>query len=386
MFRSHARAAAATLFLALALLAPGAARGQEPVPTDHAAALYRAALALESEGSYDLADALMDYILRRYPDSEEAAVIRRARSRVGSRRVDSSGRTELVVWSTLYGLWLGVAVPAMLGAEEAGPYGAGLVVGGPLAFGAALAATRHRPISDGAASAMTFGGTWGTWQGFGWAQVLGTRERCLTDPYVGGSDCYDDGPSAPTVFASMVAGGVAGLATGIAVARSHDITPGQASTATLAASWGTWYGLAFSVLTGLDSSDHGALTGALVGGDVGLLAGTLFARRHSPTRSAARLVSIAGVAGGLAGLGVDLMVQPSNDRVAVAIPAIGSTIGLVVAAAAMRGRDTRTGRDGAAPDDGGEWQLGGPLLPVFRKDDDGRLRPGVSLTLVSARF
>ncbi len=381
---SRARIAATVTCLTLALF-PIRIRAQEPVPVDPAATLYRAAQTLEAERSYDLADALMDYILRRYPDSEAASSIRVRRSQPGTRRLDSRGRTELVVWSTLYGLWLGVAVPGMLGAEEAAPYGLGLLVGGPVGFASAMSWSRRRPISDGAASAMTFGGTWGTWQGYGWAMVLGSRRRCDTYANVAMEYCYDDDPSGPAVFGSMVAGGVAGLLAGSIVARTRDISPGQATTASLGASWGIWYGYALSVLSGLDDSRHGAMTSALVGGDLGLLVGAAIARPHRPTRSAARIVSIAGVAGGLAGLGIDLIVQPESDAVMVGIPAAASAVGLLAASAAMRTR-SRADDERAEPDGGRDWELGGPIVPVLREDGRGRMRPALGLTLLSARF
>ncbi len=383
MSRLRPPALVAAFALALAVTAVPC-QAQEPVPADHAAALYRAALALESEQSYDLADALMEYILRHYPDSDAAAAIVRTRSQPGRRRLDTSGRTELVVWSTLYGLWLGVAVPGMLGAENAAAYGAGLLVGGPLGLGTAMTATRGRPVSDGTAAAITFGGTWGTWQGWGWADVLGSRRRCEPDSYSGGEWCYDDGPSAEAVLGSMIAGGVAGILVGSRIAGTHGITPGQASTTSLAAVWGIWYGYALSVLTGLDGSSDGALTAALVGGDLGLLIGAGIARRRHPTRSAARLVSIAGVAGGLAGLGLDLIVQPSSDGVAVGIPMATSALALAVAASAISSRpSSETGlRAGAR----GDWRIGGPVVPAFRRDDGGRLRPALAMTLLSGRF
>lgn len=378
VFRSRTALTTAALCLALALT-PLRARAQEPVAADPAATLYRAALTLEAEQAYDLADALMDHILRHYPESEAAAAIRRARARPESRRLDSSGRTELVVWSTLYGLWLGVAVPGMFGADSPEPFGLGLLVGGPLGLWLSLASTKDRPISDGTASAISFGGTWGTWQGLGWAEVLASSEVC---PDIGG--CYDEDPSGQTVVGYMVGGGLLGLAAATGLARRRDITPGTATTVSLAAMWGTWYGYTASVLAGFDDG-HGGITSALLGGDLGLLVGAGIAQHSHPTRNRARIVSIAGVAGALAGLGLDLLVQPNDGKAAIAIPAATSALGLLAGSLRKSAGDTdpseREIRNG-----GREWDLGGPVLPTFRKDDGGRVHPALAVTLLSARF
>ena len=48
------------------------------------------------------------------------------------------------------------------------------------------------------------------------------------------------------------------------------------------------------------------------------------------SRNRTRLVSIAGVIGGLAGAGLDLIVQPDNEKVAIGIPLAGSIAGLAM--------------------------------------------------------
>jgi hypothetical protein len=50
-------------------------------------------------------------------------------------------------------------------------------------------------------------------------------------------------------------------------------------------------------------------------------------------------VSIAGVLGGLAGAGVDLLVQPESEKVAIAIPLVGSVVGLGLGVRATRRQD-----------------------------------------------
>src|SRR5690606_32959137 len=67
----------------------------------------------EQERRSEVASALYSLILQRFGDTPAADAIR-ARSQDGRITLDRSGRTELLVWGTLYGLWLGVAAPLIL--------------------------------------------------------------------------------------------------------------------------------------------------------------------------------------------------------------------------------------------------------------------------------
>jgi hypothetical protein len=58
------------------------------------------------------------------------------------------------------------------------------------------------------------------------------------------------------------------------------------------------------------------------------------------SRSRARLVSIGGVLGGLAGAGIDLLVQPDSEKAAVGIPLLGSVVGLAIGIATTGDEDS----------------------------------------------
>ena len=373
------------LFLGALLLTPVHARAQEPLPEEPATTLYRAAMELEAAGEYDLADSLIDFILREYPDSPAAEAIRVALAASGSRRIDSTGRTELVVWSTLYGLFLGVAVPGMLGADSPEAYGLGLLVGGPIGFFSAYGPTRDVGISDGDAGAITLGGTWGAWQGFGLAQVLdlGSRDCVSTVPT---EPMYcETSASGEAILGSMVAGSAIGTGVGLWLARRHAITPGQATSASLGSLWGTWFGFAGSVLA--DAEGDAVIGWSLVGGNLGLLGSLGLANHLKLSRSDARIASIAGVAGALAGAGVVLVVQPRSDKVGVALPLVGSVLGLALGASrvdtgAPKEEEQEVGATGPALD----WYLGGPVAPMIVDDGAGSRKAALALTLLSARF
>ncbi|MCG6956446.1 MAG: hypothetical protein LJF04_10710 [Gemmatimonadetes bacterium] len=312
--------------------------GRSPVSAqmtarDSAAVLLGTAERFEQRGRADVADALYRYIAEHFAATPAAAQARarvRRASPAGS-AVQGSGRVELQVWSTLYGLWLGVAVPGALGVDGPEPYGVGLLIGGPAGFLAGKGIARSRQITEGQARAITLGGSWGTWQGLGWTDVFDIGEGYTCDVDL----CTDDGATEER-FAGMIVGGLAGIGVGTVLSR-RDISAGAATTVNFGALWGTWFGVAGGYLMDLEGDN--LLAATLLGGDAGLLGAALMAPKWRMSRSHARLVSIYGVMGGLAGLGVDLIVQPDNDKAAMAVPLVGSIVGLMVGAGVTRDYD-----------------------------------------------
>jgi len=364
--------------LSLSFAMPRAAAAQ--TRADSAAVLLETASRFEARGRLDVADALYEHILERFGDTAAAVEVRRIRAAMPADRAARSGRVELQVWGTLYGLWLGVAVPLIADADGPEPYGLGLLLGGPAGFFASRAYARSRGISEGQARAITFGGTWGTWQGFGWGEVFD----------VGGG-----GDETQEYVASMVAGGLTGIVTGAILAR-NPIPAGTATAVSFGALWGTWFGVAAGVVADLDGDD--LLAATLVGGNAGLITTAFIAPGWEMSRNRARLISIAGVLGGVAGAGVALLLQPDDEKVAILLPTVGSIAGLAIGATTTsdydRGGASGGGGsgDGAALIDvrGGRVSIGSalPQPTLVRADDrpDPPLRLGVRLTLLRARF
>jgi hypothetical protein len=359
---------------------------------DSAAVLLGTAERFAQSGRADVADALDRYIAEHFAATPAAA---QARARVDMTSpsgiaAQGSGRVELQVWSTLYGLWLGVAIPGALGVDGPEPYGVGLLVGGPAGFLAGKAIARSRQITEGQARAITLGGSWGTWQGLGWTDVFDIGEGYTCDVDL----CTDDGATEER-FAGMIAGGLAGIGVGTVLSR-RNISAGVASAVNFGALWGTWFGVAGGYLADLEGDN--LLAATLLGGDAGLLGAALMAPKWQMSRSHARLVSIYGVMGGLAGLGVDLIVQPDNDKAAMAVPLVGSIVGLLVGAGVTRGYD---GPDTAGPVEGlpgsallrvrdGRVGMGLPMPTPRRVSLDGARSRGprtvLGLTLLEMRF
>ena len=109
-------------------------------------------------------------------------------------------------------------------------------------------------------------------------------------------------------------------------------------------------------------------------------------------------MNLGAIVGGLGGLGIDLLVEPSNDGVAIGIPLVASIGGLLIAAHTTRDM-TRALGDSEADDLGGAlfgygvdgWTIGTPIpAPTMlpRDDVNGRRewRPGVRLELFRAKF
>jgi hypothetical protein len=261
------------------------------------------------------------------------------------------GRVELLVWSTMYGAWLGLAIPVIGKSDAPEVYGLGMLLGAPIGFFSARQYLKTHPVTEGQARAITFGGTWGSWQGLGWTEVLD-----LGAPTCGFDYC-DNSPPAETVMAGTVVGGLAGIATGAILARKP-ITSGVATSVSFGGLWGTWYGLAAGIL--LDLEDDDLLAATLAGGDVGVLAMATLAPKWNPSRNRARLVSLGGLVGVLVGGGLDLIIQPEDEKVAILIPAATSVAGLLISANSLKPRAPAGGDDGGpgGPDSGSRWPLG----------------------------
>ena len=317
------------LCLGVLSVVPQHASGQ--TRADSAAVLLEAARRFESQRQTEVAAALYEMILARYGNTQAADMVRAARSSGELTALDRRGRTELYVWSTTYGATLGVLIPIALDADDPEAFGAGLLLGAPAGFLAARAYLRDRAITEGQARAITWGGTWGMAQGFGWVKAVDLGVRRATGsciPSEPPEPCYDsfDEDDTRETITGMIVGGLAGVATGALLARKP-ITEGTATTVSLASLWGAGYGASLGYLAGIEEDALIATT--LLAGNAALVGTALGQRSWDLSRSRARLVSVAGLAGVLAGGGIDLLVQPESEKTAVFIPVATGTAGLI---------------------------------------------------------
>ena len=380
--------------LATALATPRPADAQI-TRADSAAVLLSVASDFENRAEGAVAEALYRHIVDRFPGTPAAGTAGARLDAASAELSQAGGEIELKVWSTLYGIWLGMAVPATADAEGPEAYGVGLLLGAPAAFLAGRAFSRSRPVSPGQARTITWGGTWGAWQGMGWANALrlGDNERIIE-----GDILINEGPSDQAIFASMIAGSAVGLVSG-ALASRREITPGTSTSAMLGSIWGSWFGLASSVLLDLDETTAWGTT--MMTGNAGLAAGALAGSRWPLSRSRARLISVGGLIGGIGGLGIVMITQPNNDDVEIGIPLAGSIFGLVLGAALTQGRGEEDASENAQTAESlpvpgallnwsrGEWSLSAPLpFPVRESaaQADGRDALVWKVPLLNVRF
>lgn len=332
MVERFARALA--LISALAVTNSAVARSQQTA-ADTAMVLYRAAVRAEAAGESRLAESLLRFVLNQYPGT---AAAEQAGEKLRSLRPEhpASGRVELTVWGAIYGGWLGIAVPWAFGAEEASAYGTGLLVGSPTGLLAGRALARSGPMSLGQARAIRWGSIWGTWQGIGWREVLelGTRTEVLCFE----NQCFESettAAGAPPIAA--IVGGLSGIAVASALARTREIDVSTSTAVELGSLWGTWFGLWSGVALGAEEDTLIAVT--LLSGNAALLASALAAPKLRWSVARYRLVSAAGLAGALAGLGVALLLEVPDEKVGASIVLAGSATGLGLGIAAT-GRET----------------------------------------------
>ena len=367
------------LAAALTCLAPALARAQA-TRADSAAILLGAARDLDAEGNRTAADAVLSYILRRYAETPAAI---EAKAKLASRPAEPerSGRLELLAWGAIDGAWLGVAVPLAFGATGSAPYGIGLIAGGPAGFFLAKAYADHARPTLGQARAITFGFDWGTWQTIGWLEALSSRDV-----------------RTETAFASMVAGGLGGATVAAVYGRHRSVPAGVMTAVQHGAYWGTWFGLMGWPLLGLEG-DAGFRLG-LIAGDAGLIIAAVTAPKDiSPGR--VWLTTAAGIAGIAVGGGIDLLLQPSNSKVAVGIPMATSAVGLLAGVALAKGAERVRSAEAPArplPDasallqvDEGGTRLGLPLpaptlVPVGERGARRLSRPALAVPLFRASF
>ena len=366
---------------------------------DSAAILLEATRRLELEGENAAAQELMDLIIRHFPGTPAASEAVHALSDSRIQNLERSGRASLIAFNTLYGAFLGMVVPAAFDdypSSEA--IGAGLLIGAPLGFFGTKAFVDHFPMSSGQATLTGFGARWGTWQGIALREVLDIGDRTHTDCYPGGG-CYEwEEESDEAPYTAAILGGLTGMITGGILAQRHEPSHGTATMIEHGALWGTWYGLATSALIDIDYPGDAILTWALVGGNAGLLASALATRSWNIGAGRVRIISAAGLAGGVAGLGLDLVMDVDNEKVAVLIPALTSAIGLVAGGLMTQRFESGTALPNGVPSESGlvnftagRWSVGMPALEPAKMLLPDRMRgtrPGLGarVSVFSAKF
>ncbi|HEU4335132.1 MAG TPA: hypothetical protein VFT32_11605, partial [Candidatus Eisenbacteria bacterium] len=279
--------------------------------------LRRLALRYASRRRYDLATAIAADLRAGFADAPAGAWATEALPRFealsGPRRalfwpgslLDQRGRTDLLVFSGTYGLWLGTAIPVALDADDAQAYAAGLLIAPAACVLIAANVTRDRPIPKGQATVIALGGQLGTWQGLGWS---GLGEA--------------DGEE---VVAAGVVTGLAGILLAVPLSNAVGFTEGHAEITSAGMYWGGWFGLVESILTGRDEDDEDSpLVDMLVGSDIGVVTAGIAARGARLSEGRMRLINLCGVLGAAFGGGLALLTEADDDQAVIGLLGAGS--------------------------------------------------------------
>ena len=294
--------------------------------------LRRLALRYAARKRYDLAREIASDLRDGYPAEPAGvwavAVLPRFDALAGPRRaviypgalLDQRGRTDLLVFSGYYGLWLGTAIPIAFEAEDAQVFAAGLLSVPTACVLIAANVTRNAPIPSGQATIISLGGHLGTWQGLGWSGLSDAEGH--------------------EVVATGVAAGLAGIALAIPISNAVEFSEGHAQVTNSALYWGGWFGAVESVVTGRsDGSEDSPLVDMLIASDVAVLATGIAARNVRLSKSRMRLINLCGVLGTAFGGGVVLLTESGSEEVAMGVLGLGSVAGLIVGVNATKNHD-----------------------------------------------
>ncbi len=240
-----------------------------------------------------------------------------------------SGRTELVLWSMVYGGTAGPLLVATFSSQEfmRSPAGLAVTLGASAAgigagFIASFLPTRDG-IKVGHSSLIIGGGAWGTSVGTALAFATGVPDQYITG--------------------LALLGGAIGHATGILVSHWKDVMPGTAAIMNSGGFWGTATGalLAQAIFTNPSREQWGWF---LLGGtSIGVLTGSLVAWKIDISRGHVLLVDVGGVAGGGLGLALGYAIgatsknETNNWQAASRYALGGAAVGLLTAAVLARG-------------------------------------------------
>lgn len=287
----------------------------------------------------------------------------------------NEGRGRLVLWSSLYGIWLGIAVDVMFEIDGDRAVILPPLLGLGAGLGLSLAATSNYQLTVGEAWTIITGLDYGTINGALWA---------------GGLDFTSKG-----VVGTAVATSVAATSVGVLVANAKSPSAGDIEVVRSGLLWGTIGGLLATFVIAPDASSTSALKAVAASMDLGFLAGVGLASSFDLSRNRVLIIDAGALAGGLFGLGIAWLAAGSNGNArGLAGAGLGGMLaGIGVAAWATRDLDDQDGAVSAAPslpavmarDGAGRWRIGTPRpTPVF--DGTGTRLVGATFSAVGGVF
>ncbi|HEY4185154.1 MAG TPA: hypothetical protein VGP07_08805 [Polyangia bacterium] len=279
-------------------------------------------------------------------------------------RVDRNGRAQLVIGTTLYGIWLGISIDVLADVQNDRLVVLYPLLGMAAGLGGSLYGTHGREVTTGQAWSIITGLDYGTYNGLLWsAAISGSPTR--TGVFTGG------------LVAGAVGGGV-----GLYVAAQH---PQQGAVEMVRS--GGLYGTGAALMGALllapeDVSSRTMFTTLAIGMDAGLATGGVLSAELDLSRNRMLLIdagTLAGLGFGLGGTWLITGSKGSSRRALGAGGLVGMGAGFVAAILLTRHLDDEHTAQAAAPtlpalvsrDLRGRWNVGTlTLVPVA--DPTGR--------------
>lgn len=293
--------------------------------------IYEGAVKQGVDGKYNQALRRLDWLISSYPETVHGQLATDKKKEIAlllqrPKPISGMSRASLVGFGTSFTTWLGVGTLILLDVEDPSLYGLASIAGPLGGLLGSLSLTRESELSDGQASLITLGGTWGIWQAVGAASLADAGEKTA-------------------VGASMV-GGALGLALAGGIVSGKDISPGDATLINFGGIWGTWFSICGAMAARDRSSDNSnfILGSAMMGGNVGLSTMAVWSTKLDMSLARARLINISGIVGTLYGLGTSILldIEP-EDRSFWSLMGIGGVVGLIAGAYFTRNYDTQEG-------------------------------------------
>jgi len=333
--------------------------------------LLRAAYELQKVGEIGLAQKYFAELQSTYPNTKAARYARAVRP------LDHSGRTSLIVFTTLYGAYVGGAFPQMFNVgNSTAIFGASILAFTGLGLVGSLFGTRHLNMNREHTALITTSTLWGVGNFF----VLGL----LLDF------------SFQNTFRAVTVGGILGYAAGFAISRYVPLKEGRTAFASSMGLWAAGYtGLAMGMLAinGVNVSGKAIAAALLAAADLGLVAGIFVHSKVRFSQSRTLLVNLSGAVGALGGASLLLIFGTSNATVPLATITLTSLAGLGLGIYLTRDMKKSSNADITASSgalfnyNGRQWAMGVPL-PTITPDQRGgsEQRLNVSVPIAAGRW
>ena len=286
-----------------------------------AADLYETAFRLIVEGDYSEAYERLNEVIDKYPNTVYARFAENRRQRleqlnlpsIRRKKIDQSGRVGTVVFSTLYSTWLGIGTARLADeTDNAKSIATGMMIGAPTGLLTSLVITRNAKLTRGQSALINLSGSWGTWQGLGWAILIDE----------------DDGEK-PLISGAMI-GGLSGILATSLLTRKIDPSVGDMAMINYGALWGTWLSVTAGQVVGISDGNE-LLAWTLIGGNLGVAAMASLASKIDIAPARAHWINLGGIIGTIVASGMVTIIAESDisESAAFGTLMIGGIAGLI---------------------------------------------------------